>query len=266
MDIVMKQLDATLATALGREFYGEGVTCIRQVLARDELASLADEINACIQDDRQLLLDYGSKGKVLNGFFLWTRSDNLKKLLCDSPLPAIAAQLMGSKKINLFCDNVFIKEPDTPDHPSPWHSDQPHWIVHGRQVVTFWLALDHVTWNSGAVQFIRGSHLWDLSRDGYYRIDDEYEPICDIEKKRHLFDIIHYDLEPGDMTAHHGMTLHCAFGNQTSDRRRRGYAIRYTGDDVVYEPNSSFEAPVPVELVRGAPLDSSLFPVAFRGG
>jgi ectoine hydroxylase-related dioxygenase (phytanoyl-CoA dioxygenase family) len=258
------QLGAGVRVRLRREFYRDGVTCIRQVLTKSELVDLAEEIEACTKDDRHFLLDYGSNRRVVNGFFLWRRSATLRTLVCESPLPLIAAQLMGCKKINLFCDNIFIKEPGTVDHPSPWHSDQQHWIVKGNQVITFWLALDYVTRESGAVQFIRGSHLWDLSREGYYKSRDRYQAISDIELMRDVFDIVHYDLAPGDMTAHHGMTLHCASGNQTSDCRRRGYAIRYTGDDVVYEPNAAFETPVPVDLARGAPLDSSLFPVVFR--
>jgi|ERR1700731_651941 len=261
---MLQRLDADLENALRRELEADGVTCVRNVLNAVELAELWRDIETCIGDGQQLLLDYGSGRRVLNGFFLWTRNRNLQRMVCDSSLPMIAAQLMGSKKINLFCDNLFLKEPKTPNHPSPWHNDQPHWIVKGQKVITFWIALDHVDRASGSVQFVRGSHLWDFSRENFYRIDGTYEAIADIDMNRNALDMVHYELAPGDMTAHYGMTMHCAFGNHTSDRRRRGYAIRYTGDDVVYEPNASFETPVPVELIPGAVLDSFLFPVAFR--
>jgi ectoine hydroxylase-related dioxygenase (phytanoyl-CoA dioxygenase family) len=263
---MMRKLEANLELTLRRELDTDGATCVRHALTSDELSILESELEICLQDEKQQLLDYGSNRKVVNGFFLWTRSDSLKNLICHSSLPMIAAQLMGSNKINLFCDNLFLKEPTTPNHLSPWHSDQQHWIVKGHQVITFWLALDYVTKDSGALQFIRGSHLWDLSREGYYRTQGEYEPISELERKRHMFDIFHYDLAPGDMTAHYGMTLHYASGNHTTDRRRRGYAIRYTGDDVVYEPNPSFETPMPVNLVPGAALDSPLFPICIRPG
>jgi ectoine hydroxylase-related dioxygenase (phytanoyl-CoA dioxygenase family) len=258
------QVTAVLKDHIRQELETDGVTCVRQVLTGDQVSSLRKDINACVADDKQFILDYGSKRKLINGFFLWRRSDNLRRLACDSSLPMLAAQLMRSKKVNLFIDLVFIKEPGTPNHPSPWHSDLPLSIVNGRQYVTFWIALDCVTRESGAVQFIRGSHLWDQSRLGYYRIGREYEANSDIDNKRDMYDIVHYDLEPGDMTVHHGMTLHSAFGNHTSDRRRRGYAIRYTGDDALYEPNPYFETPVPLQIAPGAPLDSPLFPVAFR--
>lgn len=246
-----------------RELEIDGVTCLRRVLSENQLTNLDADIEACLRDESQLILDYGSKRKVLNGFFLWTRNSGLEKLTCRSGLPSLAAQLMRSQKVNLFCDNVFIKEPCTPNHPSPWHSDQRHWIVRGRKVVTFWIALDPVTQKSGAVEFIRGSHLWDFSRDEHYRKDKKYELIADIERDREHCDIIHYDLAPGDVTVHFGMTLHGASGNHTTEVRRRGYVIRYTGDDVVYEPNPSFETPVPIELEPGAALDSPLFPVVF---
>jgi ectoine hydroxylase-related dioxygenase (phytanoyl-CoA dioxygenase family) len=259
-----RQFSSASAGILRRELETYGVTCLRQAIDPAQLVSLLEDIESCLADNKQLLLDYGSNRKVINGFFLWTRNDNLRAFLCESSLPRIAAVLMNSSKINLFCDHLFIKGPHTERHATPWHSDQPHWVIDGRMVVTFWIALDYVTKDSGAVQFIQGSHLWDYTRDGFYRIaGEEYEAIEDIDSKCEKFDIIHYDLAPGDMTVHHGMTMHCAFGNRTASHLRRGYAVRYTGDDVVYRPNPSFQTPAPIELQPGQVLDSPLFPVVF---
>ena len=49
------------------------------------------------------------------------------------------------------------------------------------------------------------------------------------------YDIVTWDLNPGDVYVFHAMTVHCAGGNLRNDLRRRGYAVRYVGDDICYD-------------------------------
>ena len=37
---------------------------------------------------------------------------------------------LGAKSLNFFYDQLFAKEPGTPQ-PTRWHSDQPYWPVRG---------------------------------------------------------------------------------------------------------------------------------------
>jgi ectoine hydroxylase-related dioxygenase (phytanoyl-CoA dioxygenase family) len=76
-------------------------------------------------------------------------------------LPPIAAQFFESAKVNLFYDQLFVKEPGT-ENRTRWHNDLPYWPVRGRQIMSFWVAVDPVTVDSGALEFIRGSHAWDI--------------------------------------------------------------------------------------------------------
>ena len=90
---------------------------------------------------------------------------------------------------------------------------------------------------------MKGSHLWDkhyqpevfgrANVENYERNPD-YEPIPDIDNLRDNYKIISYDLEPGDVNVFHALTVHGAPGNSSKTLRRRGYAVRYTGDDVRY--------------------------------
>ena len=57
----------------------------------------------------------------------------------------------------------------------------------------------------------------------------------DIDTARDDYEIVSWDLEPGDVYVFHGLTVHGAGGNVREDVRRRGYAVRYTGDDVRYD-------------------------------
>ena len=55
----------------------------------------------------------------------------------------------------------------------------------------------------------------------------------DIEAAPGAYDIISFDVEPGDVIVHHVLTVHGAGGN-TSDTWRRAMSFRYCGDRVRY--------------------------------
>ena len=102
--------------------------------------------------------------------------------------------------------------------------------------MSFWLPLDPVTRESGALSFVAGSHRWErwfqpepFAKGGAeYERGEGYEPMPDIDAGG--YDILSWDMEPGDALAFHAMTVHGAGGNLTSGTRRRGYAVRYCGD------------------------------------
>jgi ectoine hydroxylase-related dioxygenase (phytanoyl-CoA dioxygenase family) len=78
---------------------------------------------------------------------------------------------------------------------------------------------------------------------------------------RHELDIVRFELEPGDCTLHHGLTVHGAPGNSRPDRRRRAHVSRWAGDDAVYAPRPGIqEMPAMPDIPAGGPIDSDLWP------
>lgn len=208
----------------------------------------------------------GKAGRFHGDFFVWRQDEDFRALALDSVLPAIAQALMGSRKVNLVWDHLLVKEPHT-DVETPWHHDQPYAWCNGQDNASFWVSLDHVTAESGAVEYIRGSHRWgkwyeavSFNPNRNYA-SGEFEPIPDIEANRSHYDIVCHDTRPGDVVVQHLLTLHHARGNST-DRRRRAIAVRYAGDDATFAVRRR-NPPLPVApgLQHGDPLDSELFPV-----
>ena len=64
------------------------------------------------------------------------------------------------------------------------------------------------------------------------------------------------------MLLHHALTVHGAPGNKSSTQRRRAYATRWTGDDVVYDPRPDLvPLSIPeITLAPGEPLGGEVFP------
>lgn len=208
----------------------------------------------------------GKQGKFYGDFFLWRQDVDFRALAWDSSLPDLARQLMRSRKVNLVWDHLLVKEPHT-DVVTPWHHDQPYSWCNGGQNCSFWVSLDHVTRDSGAVEYIRGSHRWgkwyeavSFNPNRSYA-SGEFEPLPDIETHREDYDIVCFDTRPGDVVVQHLLTLHHAQGN-TTDRRRRAVAVRYCGDDASYAVRRrNPPLPVAVALKHGDPMDCELFPV-----
>ena len=214
-----------------------------------------------------------STGHFHGNLRTWENDPTFCSFCTDSPLPEVAAALFGSRKVNLLYDQIFVKEPHTMVR-TRWHNDQPYWPVRGQQVASFWIALDHVTAESGALEFIRRSHhsghLYQPEAfgptSGYdaYERNPDYQPIPNIEAQREKHDIVSWDLEPGDAYVFHGLTVHSAGANRTSDVRRRGYAVRYTGDDVVYDTRPGTNVHLCSTVHEdGDVLDSDYYPVVW---
>ncbi len=258
-------------------FQRDGVVCLKGCIDQNWIDRLRAAVDRDIANPGPK--HYGYQGEGAGQFHgnqdLWQTDPDCADYCLHSPLPGLAAQMMKAAKVNLYFDHLFVKMPGSASR-TPWHNDQPYWPVGGRDVMSFWLALDHVSVESGAVEYILGSHKWDRwfqprgfsSSDkdyiGYDR-NPAYEPIPDFDAIRDQYEIKAFEVEPGDLIAFHALTVHGAGGNRTSDRMRRGYAVRYTGDDSFYDPRiGTSKLLLNDKLASGQPLDSERFPVAWR--
>jgi ectoine hydroxylase-related dioxygenase (phytanoyl-CoA dioxygenase family) len=149
-------------------------------------------------------------------------------------LPELVAQVLRSATACLYEDSVLVKEPGAAE-PTQWHQDLGYFHVDGTQLCTTWCPLDPADENSGAMRFARGSHLRsETYRPNLFVTTDpipgtEGEVVPDVDGG--AFDIVAFELEPGDITVHHARTLHAAGPNRSSELRRRAISVRYCGDD-----------------------------------
>ncbi|MCW5750007.1 MAG: phytanoyl-CoA dioxygenase family protein [Alphaproteobacteria bacterium] len=222
-------------------FETDGVVCLRNVLDEGWIEQLRAALEEVLAAPGPQAKTYGGDGTGRFGYdtFMWTRNEVFWRLQAESPIPRITAGIMRSSVSHLMADIAFVKEPNTPN-TTPWHQDQPYGWYDGRQVCSVWLPLDRVTLASGALEYVVGSHLsghWyrpvDFA-DGKDQDTDEFVPMPDIDGERQKYNIIHFDMEPGDLLIHDLLVLHGSPGNSMADRRRRAIAFRYAGDDARY--------------------------------
>jgi len=200
----------------------------------------------------------------------WQKIDEYKDFLFNSNLPKIASKLLRSSKINLFHEHVLIKESGA-SKKTPWHQDQSYYCVEGRQNVSFWCPLDLIK-KENCPEFVKKSHNWKQKflptkffGESYEHLDKEFEKIPDIENDKDKYEIISYELKPGDAIAFNFSTVHGAPPNK-SKNIRRAFSARFTGDDARYiKRKGEMSPPFPeVKLKNGDILDCETFPVVFN--
>ena len=256
-------------------FEADGAVLLKDVIGPEWRERVAAAIERDIANPGPFCHSYESdgQGRFHGNLRVWQNDPDFRAYCFESGLAELAAQFFGAAKVNLLYDQLFVKEPGTANR-TRWHNDQPYWPVRGRQVMSFWLALDPTTAENGRLEFVRGSHLWDrwfqpepFGRTVTRSYDDnpDYETMPDIEAARGDYDIVAWDMEPGDVIAFHAMAVHGAGGNLRSDVRRRGYTVRYTGDDASYDTRPGTAKPLMTEALRdGDPMDCALYPIVWR--
>ncbi len=93
--------------------------------------------------------DYGRQVSISQeGFsgdlFLWKLLDDFRDFVYASPAAQLAQQVLRSKRVNFFYDQLFVKPPGC-HVPTPWHHDVTFWPIEGEQVCSIWMTLDSVT-------------------------------------------------------------------------------------------------------------------------
>jgi len=244
------------------------------VLVKGLFADHVDALRAGVEENMAAPGPYaaenlkaGEGGRFFDDYCNWTRIAAFADVIEKSPAKEVAADLMGSARVQMFHDHVLVKEPGT-SKPTPWHSDGPYYFVGGQQNVSFWSPLDPVT--DASLRCVAGSHKWAkpvlptrwLSETGFYPNDDEYMAVPDPDAEG--MDVREWTMEPGDAVAFNYNTLHGARGN-TATTRRRAFSLRLLGDDARYvaRPGPT-SPPFPGhDMEPGQRLREDWFPVIF---
>jgi len=113
-----------------------------------------------------------------------------------------------------------------------WHQDLKYWGMDDSHEVTAWLALSDVTTATGCMKFIAGSHKLDMVEHvDTYGEDNLLSRGQEIAVDVNEADSVHVELQPGEISLHHGKLFHGSSPNQTNNRRI-GLALRYISTDM----------------------------------
>jgi ectoine hydroxylase-related dioxygenase (phytanoyl-CoA dioxygenase family) len=273
-----------LTTEEIQSYHESGAWVVRGVLPMEWIEFMREVLQHAMNASMPFAHNFAGSGdqpQFYTDMFSWRYNDGYRQFVMESPLPEIAAQAMDSRSVNLFYDQTFVKEPGSVT-ATPWHQDLSYWPVKGNDVISLWVPLDSVGSDSGVVQYVKGSHRWNLqyrpvpfdTEDVESHLDSykdfasvNYDQPPDIDQNRELYEILTWDMNPGDIILHHPLTIHGASGNSTLANRRRAIAVRYTGDDAQFCPEhgAAFPASIMQEagLRSGEPMGGEVFPLVW---
>jgi ectoine hydroxylase-related dioxygenase (phytanoyl-CoA dioxygenase family) len=141
------------------------------------------------------------------------------------PMVLDAVEAILGPDILMLDSPFFIKEAHTP-HFVTWHQDLHYWGLDKEDEVTAWIALSPATIESGCMRFVAGSHRQIVAHNDTYDernlLTRGQELAVDVDES----DAIDAELQPGEMSLHHGRVFHGSNPNRSHDRRI-GLAIRY---------------------------------------
>ena len=216
-----------------------------------------------------------TQDRSYDGRYRWRHDPDIRAYAFETHLGRLAGQAMGSHEVRFYFDHIFIKERKT-STATPWHQDIPYWPFAGQDVCSAWVALTANDVDSSALEFVRGSHRWGARYRPRTFIDTEAAWIgtsddaeCpDVEGARAEYDIVSFDVEPGDALLFSAHILHGARGNQSPTDRRVAISLRFLGDDATWDPRPGTDPIVTQEHVTVQPgelaRDDEMFPVVYR--
>ncbi|NTZ85522.1 phytanoyl-CoA dioxygenase family protein [Burkholderia metallica] len=220
---------------LRSQFHHDGFAVIHRLIDASELAGLR-EIGHRLLSSRTgyaegLMFDFypepngcDAGPQLLQLHWASYFERRLSKLRVRCAAFDIAKALLGPD-VRFAGDSFFLKQSRT-DTVTPWHQDDAFTdarIEH--REVNFWIPLQAVSVDNGCMQFIPGSHLYDVLPHGPLGGDvtaHGLECVGGFDPAR----AVACPLMPGDCTVHAGRTLHAA-GANCSDQPRYAYALNF---------------------------------------
>ncbi len=210
--MLLAELTPELTQDECKQFHQNGWLGPFELLPRDEMLSLSDECFA--------LLDEDESGHHNNGHNRHLDNEHVARFAKHPNVVNRVASLLGD--VMLWRTNFFCKLPGGKE--IPWHQDFNYWPLEPAVVVSAWLAVDDVTIENSAPQFIPGSHVKQvphIKAPPEMQFGEMADPAYVDTSKA-----IDMELKAGQFILFNERTLHHSFAN-TSSLRRFGCALRY---------------------------------------
>ncbi len=238
ISLVNGRLDASAE----ERYWQDGFLFPIRMMARDASARVRDALEAVERDwlDAGLPLPLNTYTRI-NAHMVMPFVADLARA------PAILDVVEGvlGPDILLYSAEFFVKEPQT-RHVVSMHQDLTYWglgAIDG--LVTAWLALSPATMESGCMDFVAGSHKNPIlphedTFDANNLLSRGQEVRVDVEEG----DKTRIELQPGEMSLHHGLIIHGS-GPNVSEDRRIGCVFRFIRPDMRQEVGArDFAMPV----------------------
>jgi ectoine hydroxylase-related dioxygenase (phytanoyl-CoA dioxygenase family) len=250
------------------QYQRDGALLIKGALGGEELELLErgmEEAHTAPGERYTKVQSPEGEGETLLEMFPSLHCASLHRLLWTGVVAEIAGRLMEAPSAQLILDQTFYKEKGY-INPTPWHQDTPFLRVRGHDMVRVWLTCD-ASPRDLTVQVVRGSHRWNVvyntttaqttrvvtTGEGkeftFEGIGNDALPVApDVARYRDSFEILSWDVEPGDAVVFNGNVLHGADGRMNHPTARRAFTSMWGGPELRYHQPKGNATPTLAEI------------------
>ncbi len=250
-------------------FHQQGFLKGSRVLNDSEVEVLRNELERVIRDRdgdgpkpvHIVNLTRDDSAPVWQVVNIWQASEAFCNLMNHPTILEEIAQLTGGRELRIWHDQIQYK-PAGHGGVNMWHQDNPLWpIIDPPNQVTAWVALDDVDESNGCMSMVPGSHLWGDQMAVLREIPDFGS--MPASWQGHKLDVVRCPVDKGEVHYHHSLTWHGSHSN-TSNRPRRAIAYHYMTEETYYIAAGNHVMKPFVEVVDGAKLEGTRFPLLWK--
>ncbi len=253
------------------DFYSEnGYVAGVRILSEEQVEALLNEVTAIMDPAHpahSLFYEFHSNespdpARVLfHALGAWRITPGLHDILWHPAVTVPASQLLEGP-VRFWHDQLFCK-PSRHGGVVAWHQDYSYWTrTKPMAHLTCWIGLDDSTKENGCLQYVPGSHRWDLLPiTGLTGDMESIRKVLTEDQAERLMNPVAIELKKGECSFHHPMMIHGSFENST-DRQRRAVVLNMVRDGVKSASDEPLLQGVP-PIPCGSKLEGQFFPLLF---
>jgi hypothetical protein len=260
-----------LSAAQLQTYQTQGFVSGIPILENSQIDLLKSELNDLLNpnhEGKQFWYEYHSNesGDPQNVLFhalgAWRVKEGLHDLLWSANFLKPASQLLGNRSVRFWHDQLFCK----PAHDGgvvAWHQDYSYWTrTRPMQHLTCWIGLDDATEENGCLQYIPGSHLWDLLPiTGLSGNMDAIQNVLNEEQWKQFQQPTAIELKAGQASFHHPLLIHGSYANRTA-QPRRAIVLNVFAEGTCSDSDEPLLNGVP-PIPKGEKMEGQFFPLLY---
>jgi len=214
-------------------FVEEGFVAVPQFCNPAELSSIESALARFIDEKvsqlpaEDVFYEDKAKPESLKQIQRMHEHDDFFASFINSSPKRLAEELLGEPVV---CKNLqYFNKPPGIGQATPAHQDGYYFMLEPCRALTMWMALDRVDEENGCVRYLRGSHLDGMRPHGRTQTLGFSQGIVDYGKNE-TREEVPCPAQPGDLLAHHALTIHRADANLSLTRTRRALGFIFYGE------------------------------------
>lgn len=222
-----------LSPDLRTRFDQEGYVALRGFLSPDEVEEVRANIDRYVRDvapglpGNMVFYEDKERPETIKGLqHMYAHDAFFADLFASPRVVALAEALLGERVIGK--NMQWFNKPPGASTPTPPHQDGFYFMLEPQRALTMWLGLDEVDEANGAVRYIPGSQLGPMRPHGRTGVLGFSQGIIDYGPDDYASEQP-MPAQPGDLLAHHALTIHRADAN-TTRRTRKALGFIFYGE------------------------------------